>query len=205
MKRFSMVAVLLAFSAIFSATAFAQGAGAPAATGATKIGFLNTSMFEDDKDGIRRYVNANKQLETEFRTRYTELVTLDTRIKTIEEELRRAQNQPANSPVPVDRNALMAKAAEGKRMQDELEFKKKGYEDDINRRRGELVGPITQDIGKAIEEFRKSKGFTIMLDLSAIAEIGGILAMDTGADMTKEFVTFFNAKPAPAASATTRP
>lgn len=206
MKRFSMVAVLLAFSALFSVSAFAQGGAAPAATGTTKIGFLNTSMFEDEKDGIRRYVNANKQLETEFKTRYTELVNLDTRIKAIEEELRRAQNQPANSPVPLpSRETLMARAAEGKRLQDELEFKKKGYEDDVTRRRAELVSPVSQDIGKAIEEFRKTKGYTIVLDLSALAEQGAILALDLGADVTKEFVAFFNAKPTPAASATTRP
>ena len=47
----------------------------------SKIAFVDTSMFGDEKNGIVRYVNNGKALEREFQPSQTELVTLQNRLK----------------------------------------------------------------------------------------------------------------------------
>jgi Skp family chaperone for outer membrane proteins len=194
MKKFSYIAVILAFVSVFAASASAQ-------TAANKIGWVDTLSFEDEKEGVTRYINALKALETELRPRITELQNLQNRIKTISDDLTRAQNQPANSPVPVDRAALQTKAEEGNRLQREFEFKKKDYDAVYEKRSGEVLGPISMDISRAMQDFAKARGYAAILDIAALANSNMLLALDPTANITKEFVTFYNARPPTAATA----
>jgi hypothetical protein len=50
--------------------------------------------------------------------------------------------------------------------------------------------------------FAKQKGYSLILDSSKLYQAGIILAFDESkVDVTKEFITFFNARPATAATA----
>lgn len=199
MKRVTSIAVSFVFAAIFAVSAFAQGSQ-PAQT---KIGWIDTGAFAgDDKGlgGVTKYVTALKALDTEFKPRLTELQTLDSKIKAIAEELQKMQSNPA---VPVDQKVALAKQEEGQRLQRELEFKQKDAEASVNARRGTVLGPISADIGKAIQEFAKQKGYTVVLDISALATANAILVLDPTADITKEFIAYYNTRPATTATTAT--
>jgi Skp family chaperone for outer membrane proteins len=67
-----------------------------------------------------------------------------------------------------------------------------------------VLGPILQEIGKAMQDFANQKGYDLILDLSKLDGAAMILAYNPAkADVTKDFITFFNARPATAATAAT--
>jgi Skp family chaperone for outer membrane proteins len=194
MKKFGFIAAAFLFVFTLGATAFGQ------VQPATKIGWIDTGAFSDEKEGIVRYVSAYKSLANEAKPRETELVGIQTKIQTIAEDLRKMQSNPA---VPVDQKAALAKKDEGERLTRELEFKKKEYDAFVQKRGGEILGPLNADIGKAIADFGKQKGYVAILDIEKLAQAGAILHLDTGANVTKEFITFYNQRPAAATAAAT--
>jgi Skp family chaperone for outer membrane proteins len=190
MKKFGSIAAAFAFVVMLGTAALAQ---APAG----KLGWVDTGAFGDEKEGIVKYVNAYKALATEVKPRETELVNIQTKIQTIAADLQKA---PAPG-VPVDEKSLIAKRDEGERLARELEFKKKEYDAFVQRRGGEVLGPINADIGKALSDFGKQKGYVAIFDIDKLAQAGAILHLDTTANITKEFIIFYNARPAGAATA----
>lgn len=194
MKKFRFASLAFFIVAVFSAAAFAQIA--PAA----KIGFINSEAFYDEKAGVMRLVNALKQLEREFAVKNQELNTLNTRLGAIATELQNMQKLPA---AQFNQTAFNAKREEGESVKREFDYKKTVAENDVAKRRNVLISPISQEIGKAIDEYAKKNGFSVILDPSKLSE--AMLHYAEGADSTKDFITFFNAKtPAAPAAATPR-
>jgi outer membrane protein len=197
MKRISLLAASFVLSVIAVGSAFSQ---APAQTGG-KIGWLDTGAFADEKaGGITKYINALKALELEMKPRVTELQGIQTKMKTISDDLTKMQSNPA---IPIDQKAFAAKQEEGQRLQREGEFKKKEYDASLESRSQALLGPIQNDISKAIQEYAKARGYTVILDIDKLGQAGIILALDGTADVTKDFVTFYNARPGSTATTAT--
>jgi Skp family chaperone for outer membrane proteins len=199
MKRISTIAVSFIFAAIFAVSAFGQAA-APAG----KIGWIDTAAFGGDEKGVggvTRYVNAIKALDTEFQPTITELRNLDTKIKTLAEEIQKMQQ---NTAVPVKPEAIIAKQEEGQRLQRQLEFKQKDAEATLNNRRAQVLGPITSEIGKAIGEYAKQKGYAVVLDIAALANANALLMLEPSVDITKDFIAFFNSRASTTATAAPR-
>ena len=188
MKRMSLLAVSLILTALMAVSASAQAAQ----PGAGKIGWLNTSAFADEKAGIAKYLGALKQIESEMKPRVTELQALQARLKAISEDLNKMQSNPA---IPVDQKAFAAKQDEGQRLQREGEFKKKELDAAVDKRNQDLLGPVTSDILKAVQDFAKQKGYVAVLDISMLDQAHAILPLDPSADITKEFIVFYNARP----------
>lgn len=202
MKRVTTLAVSFIFAAMFAVSAFGQG-GPPAAPATTKIGWINTAAFGgDDKglNGVNKYVGALKQLDTEFKPRIAELQTLDAKLKAIADELQKMQ---ANTAVPVNQATVLAKQEEGQRLQRELEFKQKDAEAAVQARRNTLLGPIMSDLDKGMQEFAKQKGYTVVFDIAALANANAILVLDPAADITKEFIAYYNTRPGTTATTAT--
>lgn len=159
----------------------------------SKIAFVNSQAFADEKAGITRYVNAQKTLDREFQPRYTELQTLAKRIQTLAEEISKTENVAA--PAEIQR-----KREEGERLQRELKFKKEDAEAAYRKRAEEVLGPISSDIGAALIEFAKQRGITMTLDISRMVE--AVMTVDPTMDITAAFVTEYNSKnPATASTA----
>jgi Skp family chaperone for outer membrane proteins len=197
MKKFGLLALSIVFAALFSVTSFAQ-----VQPGAGKIGWIITGAFENDKEGITRIVSANKTLETEMTPRANELKGIQTRLQTLADDIKKLQAVPV-----VDQKTIAAKQDEGERLQTEFKRKQEDAQAAFERRRGELLGPIYDQIGKALDDYAKQKGYTVILDVSALGQPNApspILVLDPSANITKDFITFFNARPATTAS-TTRP
>ncbi len=194
MKRFTLLAVSFVFAAVFAVSTFAQAGAVPAAS---KIGWLDTGAFGDEKEGVTKYIAGLKALDGEMKFRVTELQTIQTKLKTISDDLAKMQ---ANPNVPVDQKAAQAKQDEGQGLQRTFDFKKKEYDAAVEKRSGEILGPISADISKAIQDFAKLKGYAVVLDINALAQANAILALDTSANITKEFIVYYNARPATTAT-----
>lgn len=192
MTKFRFAAFVFLIAIVFSVSTFAQ----PAA--AAKIAFINSEAFYDEKAGVTKLVNALKQLEREFAPKNQELTGLNTRLGTIATELQNMQKLPA---AQFNQVAFNTKREEGESVKREFEYKKTVAENDVAKRRGSLIGPISQEIGKAIDEYAKKNGYSVILDPSKLSE--AMLHYAEGADSTKDFITFFNAKPQATPSAAT--
>lgn len=198
MKRASFFVVSLMFAAVLSVSSFAQTS--PAQPGAGKIGWVNTAAFADEKEGVTKYISALKALDAEMKPRVTELQGLQTRMQNLGKEI---QTMQANTAVPVKPEAIQAKQEEGARMQREFEFKKKEYDAAVESRSGAVLGPVSEDISKALETFAKQKGYSVVLDIAALANANAILVLDPTANLTKEFITYYNTRPATTATTAT--
>lgn len=185
MKNLKLLAFGSAILIIFSISAMSQTSGTPLPS---KIGWIDTAMFSDEKAGVTKFVNALKALDAEFKPKVSELEGIQAKLKTISDALQK----PANPAVPQD---LQAKRDEGERLQREFEFKKKEFEAGYGKRRNEVISPLTADILKVMQEFAKQKGYAAIFDIGALAQTNALLVLEPAVDITKEFVAFYNARP----------
>jgi len=193
MKRISLFIASLVFAVAFAGSAFAQAAGP------VKIGLINTFDFGDEKAGITKYVNAIKSLNAEFAPAQLELDTMVKKWNTLGKEIQTLREQAGK--VPIDDKAANAKVEEYEKLQRDIKFKQEDAKARYERRQQAVIGPVMQDIGKAVNDFAKQKGYTLIFDI-AKDDSGFLLAVgDEKIDVTKDFITFYNARPA--ATATT--
>jgi Skp family chaperone for outer membrane proteins len=195
MKTLRLIAVSFVFAAVFAVSVFAQ---TTAPTG--KIALIDTRFFDNGKDGITKFVNAMNALETEFKPDFTALQTMGNRIKTLQTEIQTLQKQIDDGKVPVDEKSATAIVEEYDKLTREYKFKEEDFKARYQRREQVVTAPIRQDIGKALDEFAKKNGFSLILDGAKLDGAGLILAFDEKSDVTKEFITFYNARPATAAT-----
>lgn len=197
MKTIRFIAAMMFFAALSTASIYAQtGTTSPTAG---RIAVIDTVQFSDEKEGIAKFTSVLKQLNTEFEPRQKELQNLANQMAAIQKEVEALSKQTG---APVNANTI-----EQKRIQfEDLQRQAKAKEEDANvayeRRRQTLLGPINSDIQKALEEYRKQKGYTMILDISGILQVSQraqsnmILAMDDSADVTADFIKFYNTRPA---------
>jgi len=151
----------------------------------TKIGLADTGLFADEKAGIKRYVNAVKKVEGEFREKTVELNNIQARIKTIADEISKLSGTPV-----VAQQTIQSKQEEGERLQRELKYKKEQADADFARRFKEVVGPVSADIGKALDAYASKHGLTMILDISKLAP--AVLTVNASMDITQAFITEYN-------------
>src|SRR4051794_3678642 len=123
MKKIRLIATTALLATISVVSASAQKPAAPQATAPaaaataavpdSKIAYVNTEAFADEKGGIARYVAALKSLEREFQPRNTELTTLNNQIKGIADELQKLQGAQG----VVDSKTVQAKQDQGEKLQ----------------------------------------------------------------------------------------
>ncbi|HEX8247860.1 MAG TPA: OmpH family outer membrane protein [Pyrinomonadaceae bacterium] len=202
MKTFRSIAVSLFFAALFTVSALAQTTPTQPA-GAGRIVTINTAMFEDTKAGITRYVNAMTALDGEFKPTYTELQTMNTRLQTLQKQYNDLATQAQTPNSPIKPESIQSKLDEIQNLQVEFKRKQEDAKIKFERRQAIVMGPVMQDIMKAISEFTKQKGYGLVLDAAKLDNAGIILGWDEAkVDVTKEFVLFYNARPATTAVTT---
>lgn len=205
MKRIFTFAASAIFAAVLTVSASAQ------VQPGTKIGWIVTGAFGDEKEGITKYVQAEKALDLEVKPKADELRALQARIKTISDELAKLQAACQNPAVPAancDQKSALAKQDEGQRLQRELEFKQKEAQAYYAKRREEVLGPISQTIFQALQDYAKQKGYAVIIDISTLGQADApspIVFLDPSANVTKDFVIFYNARPATTAVTTGTP
>lgn len=191
MKAFRLFTLSLFTGIIFSFSAAAQ-----ANAQATKIGLIDTQAF-GETGGIKKYADGRTTLEKEFAPVNAELQTMGTRYGNLEKEINNMREQVGKPGSTVTAAAVQAKIEEYDKLGRDIQYKQEDAKARSVTRYNAVMGPVIQDIGKAIQEYSKQKGYTIIFDASKLASSGLILAIgDTGVDVTKDFITYYNARPA---------
>ena len=191
MKRFSLIAVSFILTAVFAVSAFGQAAPA---TG--KIGLVNMNAFVDDKAGITKFRNALGTLETEFKPANDKIKTLADRYTALGTQIQNDQKNANNSAVPINTSALQGKIDEFKSLELQIKREQEDAKAKYERRYQTVVGPVFNDILKAMNEYARQKGYAVILDGAKLEEAQILLGFDDKFDITKDFVTFYNARPA---------
>lgn len=212
MKIVRMLAASAVVAAIAAIPAYAQGtrpAGAtprPAASPApgtapakvavpeTRIAFVDTEAFADEKVGITRFVRALQTLEREFKPKTDEMLGIQAKMEQLAKDI-----ETLSKSQVVDQRSIQAKRDEGGRLERELKYKKEEYDAATPKRYRELVAPISADIGQELDAFRKQHGITLVLDVTKLLPV--ILSADNALDITEPFIAYYNARhPVPASS-----
>jgi Skp family chaperone for outer membrane proteins len=199
MKTFrSMFAGLLVAVAFFAVSSFAQ----TGAVGNAKIVVIDTGAFADAKAGIGKYNNAMKSLDAEFATVQNDLTATANRLTTLQKEIQTLQDQAASGKVPVDQKSAQTKVEQFQTLQTDFKRKQEDAKARFDRRQEQIMGPIMQDIYKAMQDFATQKGYDLILDAVKLDAQQMILAfIPSKVDVTKDFITFYNSRPASTASA----
>lgn len=177
------VLTLATVTLLFTITSNAQ---APS----SRIGLVNSYDFGDEKTGITKYVNAVKALNTEFSPIQTELTTMNARLQALKSELDKLRGTAAATDA-----AAQAKVDEAEKLQRDIAFKSEDGKSRYERRQQVVLAPIMQAIGKGLQDYAKQKGYALIFD-AAKDQNGLLIAIgDQSVDVTKDFVTFYNAKP----------
>jgi Skp family chaperone for outer membrane proteins len=195
MKRLCLLAVLLLLAA--SASVMAQGAGAPQTTGPipiSKLAVIYSGDFQDPKSGIARFAAAIIKLNGEFQKTQDELTQTAARLRQQQEEITKLQQAPNVTPAQIQARIETLD-------QQKKDYTRRGEDAQAayQRRRTELLAPLQEDVGKALDVFAKARGITIILDGSQVP----LLYAADSIDITKAFIADYNSKNPATASATT--
>ena len=182
---------LFLFSALlFALPLAAQTAAAPAAVKEvplTRVAWLNSRAFFDEETGIKRLVRSVKELELEFSGTESELSLLNEKLRTLVGELQRLQaGGEANA------KAIEDKQTEGLQLQQELQAKQQQAQQAVAQAQQAKQGPIMDDIRKAIDAYAKERDIGMLLDGARLGE--ALLYTKTEADVTADFIAYFNGK-----------
>jgi len=201
MKIIRAIAAVAFFAVVCAGAVFAQPrTTAPGPSTAaqtvnvpdTKIALVATDEFAEEKTGIVRLVAAMKRVEAEFQPRRTELQSLQQQIEKLTADLAKA--------VPLQ-DAKVSQQQQDKIDQLKKEFQRKGEDAEAayKKKVPEVLGPLYDDIGKALDAYAKAHGITLILDMS---KVQGIVSADNSLDITKAFIAEFNSKNPATASLT---
>ena len=193
MKIFRAIAAVAFLAVISAGSVLAQprtsspASPAPTQTGSipeTKIALVNTDEFADEKTGITRLVSAMKRVDGEFQPRRTELQTLQQQIEKATADLTKA------APL---QDAKVTQQQSDKIEGMKTEFKRKGEDAQAayQKKLQDVLGPVYDEIGKALDVYAKAHGITLVLD---VTKIQGILSASESLDITRPFITEFNSK-----------
>ena len=129
----------------------------------SRIALIDTGMFADEKNGIFLYVDAAKKVQLEFQPRTNELQSLDNRLTALANEIKTLMQAKV-----VDQKTIQARQSEGERLQQEMTTKKARLDEDVSKRYQQVISPISNQIGVAMDLFARQRGITMTLDISKL-------------------------------------
>ncbi|MDT5294558.1 MAG: outer membrane protein [Acidobacteriota bacterium] len=203
-RKTFFVAALAAFAAL-TASAQQPAGTRPAAPagGATiaegKFAIVDTEAFTDQKQGIQRLVAAFQTVEREFKPRRDEIQTLKTRYDALVKQINDTKSV-------ADQKALAGLADQADSLKSDIERRQQDGQKALDKRVQELTAPIYQDIGTALQAFARTRGVSVVFDVSKMQ--GVVMVINDAVDITDAFIAEYNqrnpASTAAAAPATSR-
>lgn len=177
----------------------------PAGNG--KIGIIVVEEFAAEKGGITRFKTALAALQKEFEPVNAKLRTDMTRYQTLGQEIETLRKPPAAGVPAASTNqaALQAKVDELQNLEKKIKRDEEDAKAQYEKRYPVVVGPVYNDIIKALNEYAKKNGYAVILDGVKLDQAQILLGFDEKYNVTADFITFYNARPAGAATATTKP
>ncbi len=195
MKMFKFLVFVLASIAVFTISIIAQ-TEKRSDVASSKIASVNPKAFEDEKTGIKDLINANAQLDAEFKPQIDELKALNFKLQKLQTEIEDYQkilNKRNEVPIanykPITAEAT-AKFEECQKLSSEFKNKQSSYKLFVDKRESEIITPIKIKIGDALKQFAKEKGYAFILDIKSLA--CDCVDEDPTPDITIEFIKFYN-------------
>jgi len=97
---------------------------------------------------------------------------------------------------------LQTKVDQLEQLKKDIQRKGEDAQTNYNRRRQELFAPLQTEVGNALEAFAKARGINVIIDAASVP----LLYASESIDITRAFITEFNAKnPVTAATTITPP
>jgi Skp family chaperone for outer membrane proteins len=177
--------------------AVSSSAPATIAPGSLQIAVIDIQAFGDQKAGIGRLLNAYTTLEREFQPRRTELQTLRTRYEALGKEYENLQKGGA----AVAPDSLAKKLDEIQTLEKEIKRKQEDAQQAVERREGELTGPVWDDINGALRAFAAQRGISLIFEKSKLAGNGLLFVVNDNMDITRAFISEYNTRNPATASA----
>jgi len=195
MKNFLLAVAFIAVAA--GAHTYAQATSGSVPVG--KVAVIFSEAFQDSKLGIAKFNVLQNQLVAEFKKPQDELTAAAQRVQSLQDEITKLQSSAA----PVDPKTVQAKLDQLEALKKDSQRKLEDTQAAYQKRRTDLMTPLQEDVGKALDAFAKAHGLTLIIDGS---QVPGVLYAAESMDVTKAFISEYNAKnPATASTATPRP
>ncbi|MGH7783405.1 MAG: OmpH family outer membrane protein [Candidatus Binatia bacterium] len=190
MKKIIEFAGAAFLAAFFSIVVFGQ-TGAPAAGG--RIGLINPGMFGDAKAGIVKYRNGAAAVDAAMEPINAQIRVLNSKYQTARTDYENLQK--AGNAVN-----LNAKADELQTIETNMKRIQEDGKAQYDKEYSQIMSPIVNDIIKSLNEYAKQKGYAVILDGAKLEQADILWGFDDRYDVTKDFIVFYNARPAPAAA-----
>ena len=174
-------AAALAAAFLFgSAAIYAQGASAPGAASAGKLGVISVRQaIASTAEGKQ----AGAELQSQFASRQTELENMN---KTIN-ELRQRLEAGADK-LNQDEQARLTR--QGETLARQLERKQNEYQEDVNAAQADVFDRIGRKLVDVLDRYARENGYVAILDSSA--QNTPILFASTNIDVTQDIVHLYD-------------
>ena len=163
-----------------------------------KIAVIFSEAFQDPKQGIAKFTVIQNQLNAEFKKPQDDLDAAAKQVQALQDEITRLQSSAA----PVDPKSVQAKMNQLDQLKKDSQRKLEDTQALYQKRRTDLLTPLQEDVGKALDAFAKAHSITMVIDGSQV--LGVIYAAD-GLDITKIFIADYNARNPATAASTAKP
>ena len=195
-KNFLLAVGFVALAA--GSHAFAQAPQASGSVPVGKVAVIFSEAFQDPKVGIAKFSVLQNQLVAEFKKPQDELTAAAQRVQSLQDEIAKLQSSAA----PIDPKTIQAKIDQVDQLKKDSQRKLEDTQAAYQKRRTELMTPLQDDVGKALDAFAKAHSITLIIDGS---QVPGVLFAADSMDVTKVFISEYNAKnPVTASTATPR-
>jgi Skp family chaperone for outer membrane proteins len=201
MKTYRLIAACAMLAAVTVLPAYAQQRTAAApqtapaggAVGDSKIAIVWTQAFLDPKNGITKINVVANNLDREFDPRRKELQGMQQRAQQLNDEITKLQ---AGGAV-VDTKSVQIKIDQLDTLKKDLQRKAEDFQSAVQKRQQEVLGPLQDDIGRALQAYAKAHGISVLIDASQVP----IIYAADNLDITTAFIAEYNSKNPATASA----
>jgi Skp family chaperone for outer membrane proteins len=166
-----------------------SGVTAPSAsslsTGAApfKIAVIEMEAFYDPEKGITRLIRAIGSVDQEFEPLRKELRGMRQGYQGLADEIAKATST-------TDSRALQENRFRAESMWRELRNKAEDAEQAFERRLQQILGPIEDDLQKAIAPYAEQRGISLVIDRAEARDV--ILYVAESANVTQDFIGEYN-------------
>ncbi len=159
-----------------------------------KIAVIYSADFQEPKTGIAKYISTKNKLDAEFQPIQNELNATAKRLSQQQTEIANLQSTGGGNPAQVQ-----AKIDQLDQQKKEYQRKGEDAQAAYQKRRNELLGPLQENVGRALDAYAQARGITLIIDGSRVP----IVYAAESIDITKAFIAEYNSKnPVTAATAT---
>jgi Skp family chaperone for outer membrane proteins len=183
-RIFEMRSFILGLALLIAAGVAGAQTTAPAST---RIAVVDTGVFADQTAGLKTVTRAYASLATEFKPRSDEINTLQTRLQQLVREYEALAKSGSASPA-----ALSTKQEQIEVLRRDVARKTEDTRAQISRREQEVMRPILEGVGKALETYAKQQKIDLVVDISRAN--GAFFVTNSSVDITKAFIQDYNSK-----------